>query len=92
MSILGAIVLAISIGLNIILFCGVLKFSEGLQDALLKNQEDRKRYEAMLKNTIFQCQRCKKFVSKKNIKITQDNEVLCPECYKRKERYIWRTY
>ena len=90
MSILGAIVLAISLGLNIILFCGVLKISDRLQDACFRNQEDRmnwkeqsERYEAMLKNMIFRCQRCKRFVARKDIRTTKDGDLLCPVCYEK---------
>ena len=90
MNILGAIILAISIGLNIILFCGVLKFSDRLQDACFRNQEDRmnwkeqsERYEAMLKNMIFRCQRCKRFVARKDIRTTKDGDLLCPVCYEK---------
>ena len=95
MSILGAIVLAISLGLNIILFCGVLKISDRLQDACFQNQEDRmnwkeqsERYEAMLKNTIFRCQRCKRFVARKDVRITKDGDLLCPVCYEKHKKVM----
>jgi len=83
MNILGAIILAISIGLNIILFCGVLKISDRLQDACMNWKEQARRYEAMLKNTIFRCQRCKRFVARKDVYITKDGDLLCPVCYEK---------
>lgn len=90
MTVIGIIALILSIGLNIILFCGVLKISDRLQDACFRNQEDRKnwkeqseRYEAMLKNMIFRCQRCKRFVARKDIRTTKDGDLLCPVCYKK---------
>ena len=90
MTIAGIIILLLSLGLNIILFCGVLKISNRLQDACFRNQEDRmnwkeqaRRYEAMLKNTIFRCQRCKRFVARKDIRTTKDGDLLCPVCYEK---------
>jgi len=83
MTIIGMIILVLSIGLNIILFCGVLKFSDRLQDACMNWKEQAERYEAMLKNTIFRCQRCKRFVARKDIRITKDGDLLCPVCYEK---------
>ena len=90
MTIAGIIILLLSLGLNIILFCGVLKFNDRLQDACFRNQEDRmnwkeqsERYEAMLKNMIFRCQRCKRFVARKDIRTTKDGDLLCPVCYEK---------
>ena len=90
MTIAGIIILLLSLGLNIILFCGVLKISDRLQDACFRNQEDRMNwkeqseiYEAMLKNTIFRCQRCKRFVARKDVYITKDGDLLCPVCYEK---------
>jgi len=95
MTIIGMIILVLSIGLNIILFCGVLKISDRLQDACFRNQEDRmnwkeqsERYEAMLKNTIFRCQRCKRFVARKDVFITKDGDLLCPVCYEKHKKVM----
>ena len=83
MTIIGMIILVLSIGLNIILFCGVLKISDRLQDACMNWKEQSERYEAMLKNTIFRCQRCKRFVARKDVRTSKDGDILCPICYEK---------
>ena len=88
MTIAGIIILLLSLGLNIILFCGVLKISDRLQDACMNWKEQARRYEAMLKNTIFRCQRCKRFVARKDIRITKDGDLLCPVCYEKHKKVM----
>lgn len=88
MTIAGIIILLLSLGLNIILFCGVLKISDRLQDACMNWKEQSERYEAMLKNTIFRCQRCKRFVARKDIRITKDGDLLCPVCYEKHKKVM----
>ena len=88
MTVIGIIALILSIGLNIILFCGVLKISDRLQDACMNWKEQARRYETMLKNTIFRCQRCKRYVSRKDIRITKDGDLLCPVCYEKHKKVM----
>jgi len=89
MTIAGIIILLLSLGLNIILFCGVLKISDRLQDACFRNEdrmnwkEQSERYEAMLKNMIFRCQRCKRFIARKDVRMTKDGDILCPICHEK---------